>query len=165
VGIDGAFTRPEQLGSDATLEGFRSGLPLVDSWARSHASSAKRRGTAVVYVSYTADRSTPAGFYTLSSHSVERASIAGGWLRRNAPDQIPAVLLGMLGVDARFQDRGLGAALLADAIARSLNIADAIGSKALVVDPANDSARDFYTKHGFATIPGTGRLFLPLRLS
>jgi len=165
MGVSGAFTRPEQLGNDTTLEGFRSGLALVDSWAQNHASSAKRRGTAVVYVSYTADRSTPAGFYTLSSHSIERASIAGGWLRRNAPDQVPAVLLGMLGVDARFQGRGLGATLLADAIARSLNIADARGSKALVVDPANDSARDFYTKHGFASIPGTNRLFLPFRLS
>lgn len=63
MGVDGAFARPKQLGIDAALEGFRSGLPLVDSWARSHADSAKRRGTAVVYVSHTADRSTPAGFY------------------------------------------------------------------------------------------------------
>ena len=165
MGVGGAFTRPVQLGDDAALEGFRSGLAVVDSWAQKHACSAKKRGTAVVYVSYTADRLTPAGFYTLSSHSVERASITGGWLRRNAPDQVPAVLLGMLGVDARFQGRGLGAALLADAIARSLNIADAIGSKALVVDPANDSARQFYTKYGFATIPGTDRMYLPLRLS
>lgn len=64
MGVDGAFARPEQSGGGAALEGFRSGLPLVDSWARSHASSAKRRGTAVVYVSHAADRSTPAGFYT-----------------------------------------------------------------------------------------------------
>ena len=64
MGVDGAFARPKQLVGGAALEGFRSGLPLVDSWARSHASSAKRHGTAVVYVSYTADRSTPAGFYT-----------------------------------------------------------------------------------------------------
>lgn len=165
MGVGEAFTRPEQLGSGATLAGFRSGLTLVDSWAQNHAGSAKRRGTAVVYVSYTADRSTPAGFYTLSSHSVERASIAGGWLKRNVPSQVPAVLLGMLGVDTRFQGKGLGAALLADAIARSLNIADTIGSKALVVDPANDSARDFYARYGFALIPGTNRMFLPLGLS
>lgn len=165
MGVGGAFTRPEQLGGDATLEGFQSGLALVDSWAQKHACSAKKRGTAVVYVSYTADRSTPAGFYTLSSHSIERASITGGWLRRNAPDQMPAVLLGMLGVDAKFQGEGLDAALLADAITRSLSIADAIGSKALVVDPANNSAREFYARHGFASIPGTDRMYLPLQLS
>lgn len=165
MGVSGTFTRPEQLAGDATLEGFQSGLALVDSWAQKHACTAKKRGMAVVYVSYTADRSTPAGFYTLSSHSIERASITGGWLRRNASDKVPAVLLGMLGVDARFKGKGLGTALLADAITRSLNIADAIGSKALVADPANDSAREFYSRHGFASIPGTDRMFLPLRLS
>jgi hypothetical protein len=77
---------------------------------------------------------------------------------------MPAVLLGMLGADARFQGEGLGAAFLGDAIMRPLNIADAIGSKAIVVDSANDSARDFYAKHGLASIPGPGRMCPPLRL-
>ena len=74
------------------------------------------------------------------------------------------VLLGMLGVDARFQGQGLGSALLADAIARSLGIADSLGAKALVVDPADDAARSFYERHGFAPIPGSDRLYLPLKL-
>lgn len=164
MGVEGAFTRPEQLAKDASLKGFSSSLDVVDSWAATHAHTAKRRGTAVVYVSYTADRQTPAGFYTLSSHSVERADVAGGWLRRNAPEQAPAILLGMLGVDRRFRGMGLGSALLADAIERSLAIADAIGSKALVVDPANDEARRFYAQYGFAPIPGTDRMYLPMRL-
>lgn len=164
MGVGGAFTRPEQLAANASLKGFNSGLDVVDSWATNHAHAAKRRGTAVVYVSYAAGRPIPAGFYALSSHSVVRAEVAGGWLRRNAPEQVPAILLGMLGVDRRFQGMGLGSALLADAIERSLGIADAIGSKALVVDPASDDARRFYTKHGFAPIPGTDRMYLPLRL-
>ena len=164
MGIGGAVTRPEQLASDATLKGFDSGLDVVDSWASNHAHAAKRRGTAVVYVSYATDGLTPAGFYTLSSHSIERAEVAGGWLRRNAPEQVPAILLGMLGVDRRFQGMGLGSAFLADAIERSLGIADAIGSKALVVDPASDEARRFYTRYGFAQIPGADRMYLPLKL-
>ena len=164
MGVGGKFTRPEQLAAGARLDGFKSGQHIVDSWARDHAHTAKGRGIAVVYVSHTADRMTPAGFYTLSSHSVERASIGGGLLKRNAPEQVPAVLLGMLGVDARFQGQGLGSALLADAIARSLGIADSLGAKALVVDPADDAARSFYERHGFAPIPGSDRLYLPLKL-
>jgi len=61
--------------------------------------------------------------------------------------------MGVSGAFARPERLGGGAALLADAIARSLNGADAIGSKAPVVDPASDSARDFYTKHGVARSP------------
>ena len=164
MGIKGMFTSPEQLAGDASLKGFDSGLDVVDSWAANHAHSAKRRGTAVVYVSYTAGHLTPAGFYTLSIHSVEHAEVGGGWLRRNAPVQVPAILIGMLGVDQKFQGMGLGSALLADAIARSLGIADAIGSKAIVVDQASDGARSFYTRYGFASIPGTERMYLPLKL-
>ncbi|MBQ9004377.1 MAG: GNAT family N-acetyltransferase [Eggerthellaceae bacterium] len=118
----------------------------------------------MVYVSYTADHATPAGFYTLSSHSIDRASVGAGRLKRNAPEQVPAVLLGMLGVDARYQGQGLGSALLADAIARSLAIADSLGAKALVVDPASEMALGFYERYGFAPIPGSGRLYLPLKL-
>lgn len=164
MGVGGKFTKPEQLAAGSKLEGFESGLPIVDSWARNHAHVAKKRGTAVVYVSYTADHAMPAGFYTLSSHSVERATVGGGWLKRNAPEQVPAVLLGMLGVDARFQGQGLGSALLADAIARSLGIADSLGAKALVVDPAGEAARAFYERNGFAPIPGSSRMYLPLKL-
>lgn len=164
MGVEGKFTKPEQLAAGARLDGFKSGLPIVDSWARNHAHTAKKRGSAVVYVSHTSDRATPAGFYTLSSHSIERASVGGGWLKRNAPEQVPAVLLGMLGVDARFQGQGLGSALLADAIARSLEIADSLGAKALVVDPADNAAQSFYERNGFAPIPGSSRMYLPLKL-
>lgn len=68
-------------------------------------------------------------------------------------------------VRATLRGEGLGAALLADAMARLPGIADAVGGKALVVDPANDSARDSHARHGFASIPGADRMFLPLSLS
>lgn len=39
-----------------------------------------------------------AGFYTLSAYSIDHSD-APGWLRRNSPNPIPAILLGMMGVD------------------------------------------------------------------
>lgn len=162
MGVGHAFTAPSQLAEGARIEGFQCGEPIVDTWAKNHAHMAKKRGTAVVYVSYTANRERIAGFYSLCSHSVERASIAGGWLKRNVPEQVPAVLLGMLGVDQSFQGMGLGSALLADAIERSLMIADGLGTKALVVDPVNSQAQEFYEQYGFTRIPGSTRLYLPL---
>lgn len=163
MGVAGRFRAPVQLPEGRTLSDFSSGLSIVDTWARKHAHNAKRRGTAVVYVAFTSDGETAAGFYTLSTHSVDRESIIGGWLKRNSPSQVPAILLGMLGVDSRFQEQGLGAALLADALARSVAIADTIGAKCLIVDPANDEARSFYARYGFAPIPGAPRMYLPLK--
>lgn len=102
-----------------------------------------------------------AGFYTLSSQSMARSGV-GGWLARNAPSQIPVILLGMLGVDARWHGEGLGHSLLVDAAQRSSAVAQSIGARALVVDPADDSARAFYVRHGFRPIPGSNRLFAKL---
>ena len=104
----------------------------------------------------------PAGFYTLSSASVERDLIGGGWLKRNAPAQVPVILLGVLGVDSRYQGSGLGRMLLHDASLRALSISDSLGAKALVVDPVDGGAEDFYARHGFERIPGLERMFVPL---
>lgn len=162
MGVAGAFTRPAQLAPDKDLTGFCCGDDVVDRWADKHAAHAKERGAAVVYATYCGE--AVAGFYTLSTHSICRADIAGGWLKRNAPDQIPAVLLGMLGVDERFKGEGLGAMLLRDAIIRSLGVADAVGAKALVVDPSSESAASFYGHFGFKFIPGSNRMYLGLKL-
>lgn len=155
------FTKPRRIEAGDDLGGFDCGVMLIDEWLDSHARSAERHGTAVVYVTFDAD-GVIAGFYSLSAHSVERASIAGGWLRRNVPEQVPTILLGMLGVDRRFQGEGLGRMLLHDAVVRSIAASGAIGARALVVDPVDDAAARFYTANGFRPIPDTNRMFLKL---
>lgn len=157
------FSRPRQLKDGENLADFHSGNEIVDTWAAKHAHHAKKRGTAVVYVSFHGEQ--PAGFYTLSSHSLVRNSLTSSWLKRNAPEQIPAVLLGMMGVDKNFQGQGLGSSLLRDAILKSLNVSNAIGAKALVLDPVNDAAESFYKHYGFKNIPGCTKLYLPLKTS
>jgi len=165
MGVKG-FTRPVQLEAGMRLEGFSSGQAFVDGWLASRAAKAKERGSAVVYVSHCAGADPasepPAGFYTLSSASVERDMIGGGWLKRNAPVQVPVILLGVLGVDSRHQGSGLGRMLLHDASLRALSIADSLGAKALVVDPVDEGAEAFYARNGFERIPGFERMFVPL---
>lgn len=155
-----AFTKPRPLVGSDVLDGFESGLPVVDEWVRSHARKARDAGTAVVYVSFT--DGLLAGFYTLSSQSLVRSDVRG-WLSRNVPEQIPVILLGMLGVDRRFQGRGLGRNLLLDASKRALAVSEAIGARELIVDPANDAARSFYRSYGFREISGSDRMFAKLR--
>lgn len=155
-----SFSKPVQLPVGKGIEGFKCGSEIVDRWASEHSALARKRGTAVIYASYCGDK--VAGFYTLSTHSVVRASVAGGWFVRNAPDQVPAVLLGMLGVDEEFKGRGLGAALLRDAILNAMKIADLAGARALVVDPVDESSRGFYEHFGFADLAGTHRMALKL---
>ena len=154
------FTKPVQLPAGVGIEGFRCGNELVDRWAAEHSAHARRRGTAVVYASYCGER--VAGFYTLSTHSVARADVSGGWFSRNAPEQVPAVLLGMMGVDEEYRGCGLGAALLRDALVNAMKIAELAGARALVVDPVGAASRSFCEHFGFSELGGTGRMALKL---
>lgn len=154
------FIPPTVLLDSDDLGAFCSGQPIVDEWVHKRAHRAARQGTAVVYVVMVDD--TPVGLYSLSTHSVLRSDVTGGWLKRNVPGQIPAVLLGMLGVDRGFQGMGLGKSLLRDAILRSRHVSGEIGARVLLVDPVDDGAAGFYERYGFRELPGTDRLFLPL---
>jgi predicted GNAT family N-acyltransferase len=81
-------------------------------------------------------------------------------------DELPAVRIGRLAVDQDFQGRGLGAALLADAAARTLNAAPAftlqVDAKSLIDTKKNEPVA-FYQHYGFRALASRPRtLFLPL---
>ena len=76
---------------------------------------------------------------------------------------VPAILLGRLAVDERYQGQGLGAFLLVDALRRSLM--NEIVAAAVVVDALDETARAFYKYHNFVSVAGVPlRLFLPMTL-
>ena len=156
------FEPPRKLTEQDSVHGFSCGVEVIDQWVASHALKAERYGTSVVYGVYAGDHL--AGIYALSTHSIVRDKVKSGWLRRNVPKQIPTILLGMLGVDERYQNRGLGASLLGDAIRRSLNVAKEVGAKALIVDPVDKRVEDFYRKYGFKPMLGTSKFYVPLVL-
>lgn len=156
------FSRPVQLAEGRGIEDFKCGDPIVDKWVARHSASSRKRGTAVIYASFSDGK--VAGFYTLSAHSVVRGSVSGGWFIRNATDPVPAVLLGMMGVDEAFKGQGLGAALLQDAIGNAMKVARIAGAKALIVDPTGPEAESFYGRFGFKRLPGTNRMAIPLNM-
>jgi ribosomal protein S18 acetylase RimI-like enzyme len=74
---------------------------------------------------------------------------------------LPAIRVGRLAVDQRFQGKGLGAALLADAAVRGLRAEAA--AFAMLVDAKDDAAVSFYEHHGFQRLTSHPRsLFLAL---
>ena len=103
-----------------------------------------------------------AGFHTLSIHSVARKDVTDGWSVRNSPAQIPAVLLGMLGVDEKYKGIGLGASLLKAAIETAPKVAALGSAHAPVVDLTDDHASGFSPHFGFTELPGTSRMALKL---
>lgn len=108
------------------IDGFDCGLPVVNNWLRNQLKNAGRQHTAVAYATFS--NGVLAGFYTLSAYGINHTE-ANGWLKRNSPDPIPAILLGMLGVDIRYQTMHIGSQLLRDATLRASNAAEIVGAR------------------------------------
>ena len=53
--------------------------------------------------------------------------------------------------------------LLVDALKRSYEISKSIGSFAVIVDPLDENAVQFYKKYGFILLPDSGKMFLPMQ--
>lgn len=65
------------------------------------------------------------------------------------PDPVPVILLSRLAVDRKEQGRGLGKHLLRDAVLRSVEAAEIIGVRALLVHALHEQARAFYARYDF----------------
>ena len=95
---------------------------------------------------------TIAGYYTLSSTSVQLAELPAETVRKLPRyPLVPATLLGRLAVDRRQQGRGFGRFLLADALYRAAR--SEIASFAVIVDAKDESARGFYERESFLPLP------------
>lgn len=62
-------------------------------------------------------------------------------------------ILGRLAVDANRQGRGLGVALLQDAVLRIGQAAVILGIRGLLVHAISDEAKTFYERYGFQASP------------
>ncbi len=88
------------------------------------------------------------GYYTLSATAVKLADLPDQTVRRLPRyPLVPATLLGRLAVDRRFQGKGYGRFLLADALYRVAR--NEIASFAVVVDAKDEDARRFYERESF----------------
>jgi len=88
------------------------------------------------------------GYYTLSATAVKLTDLPGQTARRLPRyPLVPATLLGRLAGDRRFQGKGYGRFLLADALYRVAR--NEIASFAVIVDAKDEVARRFCERESF----------------
>ena len=104
------------------------------------------------YVVCPTDSSRIVGYFALSMGQI-LADEATGSMRRNMPKFIPAVVLGRLAIDRAWQGKGLGRALLADAVQRSLRASAEVSARRVIVHAISPAAEAFYLHHGFSRLP------------
>ncbi len=144
--------RPRPIEPFDATAGFDSGEASLDRYLTDRALPNHVSGFARCYVCIDDDTGRVVGYYTLSAVAVERADLAGR-ARRNAPNPVPAVLLGRLAIDRSAQGLGLGRRLVRDAILSTLAAADRIGVRLLIVHALHERAATFYAGLGFSPSP------------
>lgn len=144
------YSRPRPIRQDDETASFDSGEPSLDRYLQTRALSNHLQGASRCYVTCRGARVV--GYYALAATSIRHRD-APGKVRRNMPEPVPAILLSRLAVDRKDQGLGLGKDLLRDAIVRSVEAADLIGARALLVHALNDNAREFYAHFDFEPSP------------
>lgn len=137
---------PRLLDDLDELSLFNCGILALNDWLKFRAKSNHHSGASRTYVIESAKRVV--AFYCLSAGSINHSESPGKF-RRNMPDPVPMIIMGRLAIDIEFQGRGLGAALVKDALVRTVAIAQQAGVRALMVHAKDKVAARFYQKHDF----------------
>ena len=154
--------RFESLGEGHDRSAFHCGEEALDRYFQTQVTQDIRRRMTNCFVAVEAVTGHISAFYTLSAASVVLTGLPPEETKRLPRyPTLPAVRIGRLAVDERFQGRGLAAAMLMNAVHRSMQ--DAAAAFTLLVDAKNDRAVAFYQRHGFRVLGSEPRtLFLPL---
>ena len=150
-----AATNPEffieKLAREHDLSGFDCANPTLNDWLRKFAWTNQQADSAKTYVALDGNRVV--GYYALTTGSVHRHETPQRIAKGLANHPIGVVLLARLAVDRTQQGKGLGKALLFDALSRTEEAADIVGVRAILVHAIDEAARRFYLHFDFEESP------------
>lgn len=146
------FIQPVPLTVKHDTEDFCSGEETLDNWLRERALDNMAASASKTYVVCPSGSSKVIGYYAICMGQIFNQEVIGS-MRRNMPRQIPAVILGRLAIDKKWQGKGLGKSLLQDAVQRSVRAAKEISARLLIVHAISAEAEVFYSHYGFTRLP------------
>lgn len=126
---------------------FASGDDALDEWLRRYAGQNRRRDTAATWVIADAEDVVLA-YATIAMSAIDRSS-APASIARQAPDPVPALLIGRLAVDRGYSGLGVGTALVAHVLATAVELNAKAACRAVVVNALHSSARGWWEYLGF----------------
>jgi GNAT superfamily N-acetyltransferase len=141
----------EKLRRDHAVEAFDCGREELNQYLLRYAWQNQQAGGSLTYVGIVGD--AVIGFHTLAAGQVTYDDAPERLTKGLARHPVPIMLLARLAVDRRWQNQGVGKALLRDAMQRTLQAADIAGIRALAVHAKDEEAKRFYEHFDFAPSP------------
>lgn len=141
----------EKLRRDHVLEGFDCGKESLNRFLLRNALQSQQANASQTYLALAGDRVI--GYHTLVVGDVAPADVPERVKKGLAAHPVPIMLLARLAVSQDWKGRGLGSALLKDALLRTLQAADIAGIRAMAVHAKDDDAKTFYIHFDFSPSP------------
>jgi len=155
------FDAIRKLAPSDAVDAFDCGQPALNQFLQRHALNSQRANSAQTCVCCT--NASVAAYYSLVVGGVAHADAPQRITQGLAHHPVPVMLLARLAVDQQHLGHGLGAAMLKDALRRTLAAADIAGIRALLVHAKDDTAQQWYQAFDFKPSP-TDRYHLYLML-
>lgn len=147
---------------------FSCGFGPIDNFLKSSLSDQIKTGMVTAWIATGGDDPTVLGFYTLGAMAVRANFGPKKWQRAGVPD-VPVIYIRAVAVREDLQGKGLGTALLIDAMRRCVGITDQMGAAAVVLDVLQDGHFDrrwkFYADLGFHPLgdpDNKHRVYIPM---
>lgn len=145
------FEAIAKLRKDHRLDEFDCGQEALNRFLRRYAWVSQQSDNAQTCV--VTREGHVVGYYSLTAGAVRHEEVSERTRKGQPRHPIPVAILARLAVAKAEQQKGLGAALLKDALLRVAGASDSIGIRALLVHAKDDHARAFYQHFGFEPSP------------
>jgi len=161
--LSSAYTPVRKLLATDQVDAFDCGQAALNQFLQRYALVNQKANSAQTYVCCHEDMVV--GFYSLAVGSVDPDAAPSRVMKGLARHPVPVMILARLAVDQEHQRKGLGQALLKDALLRTAQAADIAGIRCLlVVHAKDDAARQWYESWEFEPSPTDPyHLFLMLK--
>lgn len=150
-----AVAKPEfaigKLSREHDLSAFDCAKATLNQWLRKFAWTNQQADSAKTYVALDGHRVI--GYYALTTGSVHKHESPQRIAKGLANHPMGVVLLARLAVDQTQQGKGLGKALLFDALSRIEEAAEIVGVRTVLVHAIDEAARRFYLHFEFEESP------------
>jgi GNAT superfamily N-acetyltransferase len=160
--LSAAYESVRKLAPADSTEGFDCGQLPLNQFLQRYALVNQKANSSQTYVSCLG--AEVVGFYSLAVGSVDPEDAPARVMKGLARHPVPVMILARLAVDRDHQGKGLGKALLKDALLRTAQAADIAGIRCLLVHAKDEAARQWYESWEFDPSPTDPyHLFLMLK--
>lgn len=129
---------------------FDCGVHALNDYLKTKLGQQSKKSLTRGYVLATGERRI-AGYFTLAASQIRVSVIPDG---RGLPAKmpLPTTLLGRLAIDLEYRGRGLGGALLVEALRVAVVASETVAAAAIEVDAKDEASREFYARYGFESL-------------